>query len=145
MAIFMLKAIMGGNYSPPPATGSVFGDVSTTSFGANFIEDFLSLGITSGCGNNNYCPDDGVTREQMAVFLLRAWYGGNYTPPTATAAELAQFSDISNSFAKDWIVQLVKEGWTGGCGGGKYCPTDGVTRGQMAAFITRTFSLDVNL
>jgi len=28
------------------------------------------LGLTAGCGNGNYCPDDSVTRAQMAMFLL---------------------------------------------------------------------------
>ena len=86
MAVFLLKAIQGGNFSPPAATGNEFGDVGVGSFAANFIEEFSTLGITSGCGGGNYCPDAPVTREQMAVFLLRAWYGAGYTPPTATPA-----------------------------------------------------------
>ena len=29
------------------------------------------LGITSGCAPSSYCPNDPVTRWQMAVFLMR--------------------------------------------------------------------------
>jgi hypothetical protein len=29
------------------------------------------LGITAGCGPTTYCPDDPVTRGQMAVFIMR--------------------------------------------------------------------------
>jgi hypothetical protein len=33
------------------------------------------LGITTGCGGNNYCPAQSVTRDQMAAFLGRAFLG----------------------------------------------------------------------
>ena len=50
-----------------------FGDVDT---GHNFydaIEAMAASGITNGCGDgSNYCPDDFVTRGQMAAFLARA-------------------------------------------------------------------------
>jgi len=37
-----------------------------------FIEALAAAGITGGCGNGNYCPDNPVTRGQMAVFLAKA-------------------------------------------------------------------------
>jgi hypothetical protein len=37
-----------------------------------FIEALAASGITGGCGNGNYCPDNAVTRGQMAVFLAKA-------------------------------------------------------------------------
>ena len=40
------------------------------------------------------------------------------------------------------VEQLAKEQITGGCGGGHYCPLNPNTRGQMAVFVTKTFSLD---
>src|ERR671919_752324 len=39
------------------------------------IEAIAALGITKGCnppGNDLYCPDDTVTRGQMAAFIRRA-------------------------------------------------------------------------
>ena len=39
------------------------------------IEKLAAAGITTGCNpptNNRYCPDDKVTRGQMAAFLVRA-------------------------------------------------------------------------
>jgi len=69
MAVFLVRGIHGSDFSPPAATGNVFLDVSAGSFAASFIEQFFFDGITSGCGNNNYCPNADVTRAQMAVFL----------------------------------------------------------------------------
>ena len=37
-----------------------------------FIEALVAAGITGGCGGGNYCPDNPVTRGQMAVFLAAA-------------------------------------------------------------------------
>ncbi len=57
--------------SPPPANAT-FNDVPTDYWAFNQIEALNSSGITSGCGGENFCPDDTVTRAQMAVFLARA-------------------------------------------------------------------------
>jgi len=46
--------------------------LSTHSFYA-FIEEMRARNITAGCGGGNYCPDNPVTRGQMAVFLVRAF------------------------------------------------------------------------
>ncbi len=138
MAVFLLRGIHGSSYAPPPATGAVFGDVSTSTFAAAWIEQLAAEGITSGCGSGNYCPDATVTRAQMAIFLLRSKYGSSYVPPVATGI----FSDVPvGSFAADWIEQLAAEGITSGCGGGKYCPNSAVTRDQMAVFLVKTFNL----
>lgn len=97
-------------------------------------------GITGGCDTNpaRYCPDDTVTRAQMAVFLLRAKH---IEPGPATGAV---FADVpkDNLFAR-WIERLALEGITGGCdtNPARYCPDDPVTRGQMAVFLVRTFNL----
>jgi hypothetical protein len=138
MAVFLERGIHGSSFSPPPASGEVFLDVSAGSFAAAYIENFFLDGITSGCGDNNYCPDAKVTRAQMAVFLLRAKHGENYSPPAGSGV----FHDVLLShWAVDWIEQLAEEGITAGCGNGNYCPEAVVTRDQMAVFLVRTFDL----
>jgi hypothetical protein len=57
--------------SPAPATAT-FSDVPTTDSRFRFVEALVAAGITGGCGGGNYCPDDAVTRGQMAVFLAVA-------------------------------------------------------------------------
>ena len=138
MAVFLERGINGSSFSPPPAVGNVFGDVGVNDFAAAWIEKLSADGVTGGCGGGNYCPNDSVTRAQMAVFLLRAKYGAGYVPPAATGV----FADVPmGSFADGWIEQLAAESITGGCGGNNYCPNDNVTRAQMAVFLVRTFEL----
>jgi len=57
--------------SPPPATAT-FQDVPTADPAFQFIEAIAASGITAGCGGGNYCPDQPITRRQMAVFLAKA-------------------------------------------------------------------------
>lgn len=57
--------------SPPPGTAT-FDDVSTGHPFFQHIEALTASGITSGCGSDNFCPGDPLTRGQMAVFLAKA-------------------------------------------------------------------------
>lgn len=54
-----------------------------------------------------------------------------------------QFSDVATGASyHDDVEALVDAGITSGCGDGKYCPGNAVTRGQMAQFLNRLGSLD---
>jgi len=57
--------------SPAPPTPT-FNDVPTTDPGFQFIEALAASGITGGCGGGNYCPDNPVTRRQIAIMLAKA-------------------------------------------------------------------------
>ncbi len=141
MAVFLLKAKFGADHEPPAATGTVFADVPQNAFLAAWIEELASLEITGGCGGGNYCPDATVTRAQMAIFLLKTLLGSAHTPPAATGV----FGDVPvGSFADAWIEDLYARGVTGGCSASPllYCPNGPNTRGQMAVFLVKTFSLD---
>lgn len=139
MAVFLLRAKHGPAYTPPSATGTVYKDIPASYWAAKWIEQLAAEGITGGCGNNNYCPENVVTRDQMAVFLLRGKHGSPYTPPEMTGT---LFTDVPTGYwAGAWIEALANEGVTGGCGGGNYCPAAVVTRDQMAVFLIKAFNL----
>jgi hypothetical protein len=143
MAVFLLKAKFGSAHIPPPCTGTVFTDVPCS--GGPFdpwIEELASLQITGGCGGGQYCPGATVTRQQMAVFLLKAFEGSTYDPPDCAGV----FDDVPctpGTGFSDWIEELASRGITGGCSVAPplYCPTNPNNRGQMAAFLVKTFGL----
>ena len=139
MAVFLLKAKHGLCFTPPPCTTQIFTDVPCSSGFAPWINELVAEGVTGGCGTGIYCPSDPVKRQQMAVLLLRTFEGPGYAPP---ACVTATFSDVpcSSNFAP-WIYELVARNITGGCGSGLYCPNDPATRGQMAVFLVKTFTL----
>ncbi len=123
MASFLVRA-----FTPTAIISDHFTDDETSTHEAD-INWLASAGWTTGCGGGKYCPDAGVTRAQMASFLVRALE----IPPTAADF----FTDDEASTHEADINRLAAAGLTSGCGGGKYCPTAGVTRGQMAAFLRR--------
>jgi hypothetical protein len=102
----------------------------------NWVERLLNAGITAGCGNGNFCAGDTVNRAQMAIFLLRAKHGGNYTPPAVGGS--SGFNDVpANASYAAWVKQLAVEGITAGCGNGNFCPGESVNRAQMAILLLR--------
>src|SRR4029434_390302 len=60
--------------NPPACVAGqeMFHDVPASSPFCPFIEELSRRGITGGCGGGNFCPGDPVTRQQMAVFLVKA-------------------------------------------------------------------------
>ena len=139
MAVFLERGMHGGDFAPPPASGTVFNDVPASHWAAAWIENLNADGITNGCGNGDYCPENSVSRAEAAVFLLKSRHGSDYLPPVATGT---RFDDVPADFwAADWIEELAIEGITQGCDPGNYCPNDAITRDAMAIFLMRAFDL----
>ena len=67
MASFLTRALALEASGPQRFTDVVEGSAHDAS-----IRALVEAGITSGCGEDAYCPRDPVTRGQMAAFLVRA-------------------------------------------------------------------------
>jgi SpoIID/LytB domain protein len=111
-----------------------FDDVSSDHTFAGEILGLHELGVTTGCTPARYCPDRGVTRGEMAAFLVRA-LGLTLVPVADT------FGDDNGHFFEGDIETLYARGVTTGCTPTRYCPDRGVTRAEMAAFLVRGFDL----
>ncbi len=127
----------------PVMADSSFTDVPDSNIFSGDIEWISLMGITMGCNpptNDHYCPNNNVTRGQMAAFLVRALEltdngGGNH------------FTDDDTSVFENDIDKLYTAGITQGCNpptNDHYCPNNNVTRGQMAAFLVRALKLTDN-
>ncbi len=71
MAALLVRTI--GLETDGSAAGSLFIDVAADAWFAPFVETLRVAGITTGCAIDRFCPDGAVTREQMALFLARAF------------------------------------------------------------------------
>lgn len=92
-------------------------------------------GITAGCAEWRYCPEEPVTRAEMAAFLARAL--------SLPRAEVEPFVDVMGSaFAGD-IEAIAAASITYGCDDDRYCPHLAVSREQMASFLARALELPV--
>jgi hypothetical protein len=116
-----------------PAGEAPFTDIAGSGFESD-IAALYSAEITRGCDTSEpsrFCPDDPVTRGEMAAFLVRAFD----LPPAASV-----FTDAAGSVFEAEIGALAAAGVTNGCDpldNRQFCPDDPVTRGQMAAFLHR--------
>ena len=131
MAAFLVRAL---GYTDDGG-GNLFVDDDASVFEGD-IDRLGTAGVTKGCNpptNDRYCPDDFVTRGQMAAFLVRAL---GYTDNGG--GDL--FTDDDSSVFESDIDRLGTAGVTKGCNpptNDEFCPNDFVTRGQMAAFLHR--------
>ena len=123
----------------PPGHSRTFLDVPGAHPFFTEIEHLVTAGVTGGCviDPNLFCPDDPVTRAQVAVFLERVFRGPAFVPPPANGI----FIDVpvDSSFAP-WIEHFFNDGMTQGCNAAstQYCPDALVSRGEIAVFLLRT-------
>jgi hypothetical protein len=127
--MIFVKVCNAASSSP---TTSGFTDLGTSSF-IDDIEWLVEQGITSGCSATRFCPRDAVARGEMATFLRRAldlpgtsedYFSDDESSTHEVSINRARFADIAS-----------------GCTATRYCPLNGVTRGQMASFLARALDL----
>jgi hypothetical protein len=123
--------------------GAAFADLSP---GGTFLDDdgsvhepdieaIAAAGVTNGCNaaGDRFCPADGVTRGQMAAFIVRLL--------ELPGGEPDRFDDDNGSIFEAVIDSLAAAGITTGCTSTSFCPDGVVTRGEMAVFLVRAFGL----
>jgi hypothetical protein len=135
MAVFMARAF----HYTDNGGGDLFVDDDGL-FYENAADRLKTARVTLGCNpptNDRYCGDRSVTRGEMAAFLARA-----LTLPVFTGPD--RFVDDDNSIFEGAIERLAHATITVGCNpptNDRFCPDDFVTRGQMAAFLSRALGL----
>ena len=122
----------------PTGTPAGFADVEPDSVHAANINALHTAGITTGCATSppSYCPQEPITRAQIASLLARA-----LKLPTGTPAGFADVEPDSVHAAN--INALHTAGITTGCATSppSYCPQEPITRAQMASLLARALKL----
>ena len=131
MAVWIVRVLDGTD--PAAVSATRFADVEPDSFYAPFIERMAELGVTEGCGNGTgFCPEEPVTRAQMAVFLTRAF--------SLAPGHDPGFLDVAaDAWYFDQVAALAASGITRGCVDDppKFCPSRDTSRAHMATFLYR--------
>ena len=112
-----------------------FDDVSPSNPYYADICQIATRGITVGCQPTPplYCPDQTVTRAQMAVFIERSL--GIFSPPTPTSQ---RFTDVPPTYwAYAFIDDFARRGITLGCATNLFCPDLEIPHEQMATLLER--------
>ena len=95
MAVWMVRAL-DESLSPVPTR---FADVDPDVWWAPYVEQLAELRITLGCSTHpaRFCPNDSVTRGQMATFLARALELVPLPEPTGTVPAESRFTAVEIS------------------------------------------------
>jgi hypothetical protein len=117
----------------PASEMSRFADHAESVHAAS-IDALAAAGTVQGCGPEAFCPDDPITRGQMASMIARA-----FELPTAPARA---FDDVNGVHAAA-VDQLAASGLTSGCSASlvAFCPNDAIVRWQAAVFVARAMGL----
>ena len=134
VAIWLIRAL---GEDPDTAGVSRFHDITNDQWWIRYVEQLAERNITLGCSTDppRYCPNQPVTRAQMASFLVRAFQLPPAEPPT-------RFNDTANNAHAADIDTLAAAGITLGCSTDppQFCPNQPVTRAQMASFLHRALT-----
>ncbi|WP_241674637.1 S-layer homology domain-containing protein [Paenibacillus luteus] len=114
-----------------------FKDVVPTKWYASSIAAVLEAGIVSGRSVDTFAPEDTLSREEMAVMILKAYEF--HTGWNATTNGMNSFKDASqvSSWAKDAVSALKELGLIGGRGNELFMPHDKVNRAESAQILSR--------
>ena len=118
------------------AEASEFTDVNQNEWYAPFINKAVSAGIVKGMSDTVFGLGKGVTREDMAVMILRALKLEANTSGDA-------FSDDSeiSSYAKEAVYTLRSKGIISGTGNGNFEPKRIMTRAEAAVLINNILNI----
>jgi hypothetical protein len=145
LAVFLLVSKEGSGYAPPACVEGTerFADVPHFSPFCRWIEELARREIVGGCAAGLYCPDQPVSRQEMAYLSLFTKEGPvPYEDCVAGTPRIFSDVDHTNPFCP-WIEELARRGVVAGCAPGTYCPLQDTSREQAAAFMAGTFGLQL--
>ncbi|HEX9597494.1 MAG TPA: S-layer homology domain-containing protein, partial [Anaerolineales bacterium] len=141
-AVFVQRGLHGADVSPSQPGSQTFADVALSEWYADWAQALWDDGYTTGCGVDplRYCPLQGHTRAEGAVFYLRMLYGVSYQPP----APQGLFDDVStDAWYADWVEAAYDAGLIEPCGQNplRYCPNAPLTRATAAYMLVQAKGL----
>jgi hypothetical protein len=126
VAVFLVRAL-----ALPPTTDDFFVDDDGHKY-EWAINRLAAAGHATGCAADAFCPNDRITRGEIASFLV-AGFG-------LAASDVDAFTDDDGLTHEADINALAAAGVTTGCRRAqpeRYCPHGTLTRGELAGFLFR--------
>ena len=118
-----------------------FDDIEGSAYYYKEIGIAKKLGITSGTGDNRFCPDESITRQDMITLTIRALDMLGKVKEQGSISSLDRFTDKSliAGYALESIATAVKEGLIIGSGD-RINPLGNTTRAEAAVFLYRIYN-----
>ena len=112
-----------------------FSDVSSTAWYAKDVAAAYEAGIVKGNGNQQFAPDEVITREQMTAMIVRAYEVVN--GPIQNTDGTNNFADghAVSSWAKDYVNHAATLNLVQGKGNGNFSPLSNANRAESAQIV----------
>ncbi|HKL10218.1 MAG TPA: S-layer homology domain-containing protein [Clostridia bacterium] len=119
---------------------SAFGDVAAAEWYRQYVMTAYRAGLVNGMGGGNFAPESNITREQMAVMIMRAYNelkDVDYMNIATTAQ--VRFNDQTSiaSWASHAVLIANDLGIINGMTADKFAPAENATRAQAIVMIKR--------
>lgn len=112
-----------------------FTDVAPGDWYASYVASAVACGVINGISETEFGAGQNITRQDMAVILLRAAQAaGKSFEKTQEALAFSDAADIS-PYAAESVLTLYAAGVIGGFGDGTYRPGQAATRAQVARLV----------
>ncbi len=118
-------------------TSGSFNDVDMSSYYGPYAEWSLINNITRGTGNNNFSPDNPVTREELAVILVNFVKAMRYYLPSGEGAQSFADGSAISPWAMEAIEIMRNANIMQGDPGNNFNPKAPATRAEIAAVLQR--------
>ncbi|RXZ82640.1 glycosyl hydrolase family protein [Paenibacillaceae bacterium] len=139
-AEFITLLMRALSFVNPTGNPGGFSDVAPTSYYYDAVMTALQFNIVQGYENGSFRPDAKITREEMAVLIVRAIGQLQAGLQTADSA-LEKFADGDkvSPFARESVAAMVGSGIMIG-DKGQLRPLDGLTRAEAAVLLYRVYN-----
>lgn len=125
----------------PKVGRTYFTDVPDTQYYADAIAWAASQKIVSGYSKNTFCPDQSITREELAAILYRyaAYNAWDVSKESFADAALEDFTDAhtASAYAEDALRWAYAQGILNGMDDRLLTPKGEATRAQVASILMR--------
>lgn len=133
----MMVQVLYNMENKPAASDAAFIDVADNAWYADAVAWAAENKLVNGVEENQFAPDDNITREQMAAILYRyAQYKGQDVSARADMNAYTDFAEIS-SYAEPMLAWAVSEGLITGSSDTTLSPAGNATRAEVAVVLMR--------
>lgn len=131
--------------SKPKSKAAIFTDAADCGWYAGVVETAAKTGLIEGFEDGSFRPEGEITREQMAVMIMRALRFAEGKEPAGSVPEfsvdrwLAPFDDRENiqAWARASVAQAMEAGIVQGVAGRSFAPAAPATRAEAAVMLKR--------
>ena len=132
-------AILARALELPVSNATPFSDVSSSDWYSNTVAAAYNAGLVSGTSATTFEPNATITREEMAVMLVKAYQKLTGSSVNAGKADYADENDFS-AWASSYIDTATALKLVNGSDG-KFTPQSNLTRGEGATVILRLLTI----